>query len=126
MSEIVGRKDFRLRTYRLSVDTLKFLNQLKLSGNSRPLLNQLVRSVTSIGANVVEGRAASSKKDWINFFQIALKSANETKYWLCLLRDVHDLQKTRIRELIKETDEVSKILAASIITIKTREAEKKR
>ncbi|HTL06896.1 MAG TPA: four helix bundle protein, partial [Chitinophagaceae bacterium] len=51
------------------------------------LFEQLVRSATSVGANVVEGSAGSSRKDWLKFLIIALKSANETKYWLCLIRD---------------------------------------
>ncbi|PZR27603.1 MAG: hypothetical protein DI535_09900 [Citrobacter freundii] len=50
----------------------------------------MVRSTTSIGANVIEGRAGSSKRDWKKFQVIALKSANETKYWLCLIRDTMD------------------------------------
>lgn len=75
------------------------------------LFDQLIRSATSIGANVVEGKAGSSKKDWKNFYVIALKSANETKYWLCLIRDTMDVSKTKIEVLIKETDEISKIIA---------------
>ena len=79
------------------------------------LLDQLVRSATSIGANVVEGRAGSSRKDWKNFFVIALKSANETKYWLCLIRDTMSVSKPKSAEMIKEADEISKILASIII-----------
>ena len=79
------------------------------------LLDQLVRSATSIEANVVEGRAGSSRKDWKNFFVIALKSANETKYWLCLIRDTMSVSKPKIAELIKEADEILKILASIII-----------
>ena len=57
------------------------------------LLDQLVRSATSIEANVVEGRVGKLRKDWKNFFVIALKSANETKYWLCLIRDTMSVSK---------------------------------
>ena len=49
--------------------------------------DQLVRSATSIGANIIEGKSASSKRDFIRYHEIALKSANETKYWLGLMRD---------------------------------------
>lgn len=76
------------------------------------------RSGTSIGANVVEGKAGSSKKDWKKYFDIALKSANETKYWLCLIRDTMDVSKPKVNELIKEADEISKIIASIIINAK--------
>ena len=79
------------------------------------LLDQLIRNAISIGANVVEGRAGSWRKDWKNFFVIALKSANENKYWLCLIRDTMSVSKPKIAELIKEADEISKILASIII-----------
>ena len=77
-----------------------------------------MRSATSIGANVVEGRAGSSKKDWKNYFSVALKSANETKYWLCLIRDTMEINKNKVNELIKEADEISKIIAAIIVNSK--------
>jgi four helix bundle protein len=51
----------------------------------------------------------------INYYHIALKSANETKYWLCLIRDSFEFEKDKINSLIKEADEISKIIASSII-----------
>ena len=81
----------------------------------KSIFTQLIRSATSIGANVVEGRAGSSKKDWINFYVVGLKSANETKYWLCLIRDTMPINKRKVEELIKEADEISKIIASIII-----------
>ncbi|HJW16113.1 MAG TPA: four helix bundle protein, partial [Flavisolibacter sp.] len=53
--------------------------------------------------------------DWKNFNIIALKSANETKYWLCLIRDTMDIDKERIEGLLKEADEISKIIASVIV-----------
>jgi four helix bundle protein len=82
------------------------------------MFDQLVRSATSIGANVVEGRSGSSKKDWKNFYVIALKSANETKYWLCLISETMEVSKPKINELIKEADEISKIIASIILNAK--------
>jgi four helix bundle protein len=66
------------------------------------IFDQLIRSATSIGANVVEDDSGSSKKDFANFFKIALKSANETKYWLCLIRDTIDVDQNRINALLKK------------------------
>ena len=67
---------------------------------------------------MVEARAAHSKKDFIKFYEIALKSSSETKYWLCLIRDVLNV-KGNIKELLDEANELSKILASSIITMKS-------
>lgn len=64
---------------------------------------------------MVEGKSGSSKKDWKNFYVIALKSANETKYWLCLIRDTMEVDKTRTDALLKEADEISKIIATIVV-----------
>jgi len=80
----------------------------------------LLRAATSIGASVVEAKSSSSKRDFIKFFEIALKSANETKYWLGLLRDATEADKEKINKLLKEAEELSKILGASLLTLKNK------
>jgi len=97
---------------------IRFVQKLQIDRLLYSILDQLVRSATSIGANVVEGRAGSSKKDLLNFLTIALKSANETKYWLCLLRDTTNADKEIVQTLLKEADEISKIIATIIINAK--------
>jgi four helix bundle protein len=87
---------------------------------SNVLSEQLLRSATSIGANVIEAQGAPSKKDYAHFFTYALKSANETKFWLGLLRDSGKADKVATDKLLEETTEIAKILAASIITLKRR------
>lgn len=52
------------------------------------ITDQLIRAATSIGANIIEAQAASSKRDFINFLNHALKSGNETKFWLALAKDL--------------------------------------
>jgi four helix bundle protein len=54
----------------------------------------------------------------VSYFSIALRSANETKYWLCLVRDTLEVNKAEVNELVKEADELSRILAKSILTLK--------
>ena len=79
---------------------------------------QLLRSVTSVGANVMEAQAASSKKDFVNCFHHSLKSANESKFWLGLLKDSGDGVQGPAGELFNETNELANILASSLLTLK--------
>jgi four helix bundle protein len=114
------KNEFMERCYRFSIAIIKLTKDLPEKRVYWIVSDQLVRSATSIGANIIEGKSASSKKDFIRYYEIALKSANETKYWLGLLRDALDADKTEIRKLMKETSELAKILAASCLTMKGR------
>lgn len=82
------------------------------------VFDQLMRSGTSICANLVAGGGSNGKKELINYYHISLKSANETKYWLCLIRDNINCNKEKVQVLITEADELSKIIAAGIIKMK--------
>jgi four helix bundle protein len=104
------------RCFYFSKEVILFIRECKYETVYRSLFDQLVRSTTSIGANVVEGKSGSSKRDWKNFYVIALKSANETKYWLCLIKETLEVPKVKIDLLIKEADEISKIIASIIIS----------
>jgi four helix bundle protein len=106
------------RCYYFSKEVILFVKESKFENAFSSLFTQLIRSATSVGANVIEGRAGSSKKDWKNFYVIALKSANETKYWLCLIRDTMEVSKGKVNELIVEANEISKIIASIIINSK--------
>ncbi len=112
--------DIKYRAYYFSVDVIKLLEQLPKTYTYQVIGKQLLRSATSIGANIVEAQAGSSKKDFKNFINHALKSANETKYWLCLLRDGLKARPEHIEELISEADEISRILGASMLKLKGR------
>lgn len=111
--------NIRHRCFYFSKDVIAFVRTLRIERLLASIPHQLVRSATSIGANVVEGRAGSTKKDLLNYLTIALKSANETKYWLCLLKDTVDLDQQKVAELIQEADEISKIIASIIINAKS-------
>ena len=106
------------RAYQFAKDVVLFVGATRYNKIYHSIFDQLVRSATSIGANLVEGKAGSSKKDFLNFYTIALKSNNETKYWLCLIRDTVDIDKNKVIDLLKEADEISKIVAKIIITTK--------
>jgi four helix bundle protein len=115
-----GDKPYKIshRCFYFSKDVILFVKECKYEIVFRSLFEQLVRSSASIGANVVEGKSGSTKKDWKKFYVIALKSANETKYWLCLIKETMDVPKVKINELINEADEISKIIASIIINAK--------
>lgn len=106
------------RCFYFSKEVILFIKECEYERIYHSMFDQLLRSSTSIGANVVEGKSGSSKKDWRNFYVIALKSANETKYWLCLISETLEVPKNKINELIKEADEISKIIASIILNAK--------
>jgi four helix bundle protein len=103
------------RCFYFSKDLILFIKECKYERIYHSMFDQLLRSATSIGANVIEGKAGSSKKDWKNFYMIALKSANETKYWLCLISETLEVSKSKVKELITEANEISKIIASIIV-----------
>ena len=111
-------KDIKLRCYSLSLSVIQLIDALNIKRIFYSLIDQLLRSSTSIGANLVEARAAHSKKDFIKFYEISLKSSNETKYWLCLLRDGLKVDKNKINDLLKEVNEISKIIASIVVKLK--------
>jgi len=84
------------------------------------IVKQLLRSATSIGANIIEAQAGSTKRDFTNFFNYALKSANESKFWLGLLRDSKKGNQDEINKLLQETIELANILGSSVLTLKGR------
>jgi len=110
--------DLKRRAYIYALDIIEFLESLLKDYISQIIGKQLLRSATSIGANIIEAQAASSKKDFVNFFSIALKSANENKFWLGLLRDSKKGDINKINDLLREADELARIIGASILTAK--------
>ena len=114
--------DTRKRTYLFSVNMIKFIDELPRDRSTEIIAKQLIRSSTSIGANVTEAKSSSSRRDYINFFNHALKSANETKYWLELLKDTGKSKKEFGDKLILEANELANILASSILTLKGKKS----
>jgi len=112
--------DLKYRAYRYSIDMIKFLDTLPKNTSTDIIAKQLLRSSTSVGANIIEAKGSSSKKDFTNFFSHSLKSANESLYWLGLLRDAKEIKNQRLDYLLNETKELANILGSSIITLKGR------
>ena len=98
-----------------AVDIVNLCESLK--GKS-VLTNQLLRSGTSVGANVHEGQYASSKADFIAKFQIALKECHETEYWLKLFVKTNIINEEIYSKLYNDSGKIRRILIASITTAK--------
>jgi four helix bundle protein len=114
------KEEFKRRVYKFALDVIGFVDRLLTEQTSRIITDQLLRSTTSIGANVIEAQAASSRKDYTNFLTHALKSANECKFWLGLLRDSGRGDKEAVNRLLREATEIANILATSILTLRER------
>ena len=103
-----------------AVDVVNLCAEIKEHRKSNILLNQLLRSGTSIGANIHEANYASSTADFINKFQIALKECYETDYWLGLFYDTNMITPDEYRTLFSKCSKIRKLLIASITTAKSR------
>jgi len=114
------KTELRYRCYYFSIEIIKLLVTLPEKKIYWTISDQLLRCATSVGANVVEAKSSSSRKDFIKYYEIALKSANETKYWLALLRDATDTNRESVNILLAEIEEISKMLGASVLTLKNK------
>ncbi|KKU68324.1 MAG: hypothetical protein UX89_C0005G0038 [Parcubacteria group bacterium GW2011_GWA2_47_16] len=114
------KSEFKKRLYNFVLRLISFIERLPKDSVSEVMGKQLLKSGTSILANYVEASSASSKRDFINFFTYSLKSANESKLWLTLLRDTKRGDASENQWLLKELTEIANILASSILTMKGR------
>ncbi|MDP2909914.1 MAG: four helix bundle protein [bacterium] len=111
--------DLKKRAYIFSLNIIKFISSSdKKDFTVQILAKQLLRAATSIGANIIEAQAGSTRKDFTNFFTYALKSANETKFWLGLFRDSKLADQDSANSMLQEATELANILASSILTLK--------
>lgn len=113
------KKEFKQRLYGFVLRLIKFIGTLDTRDPvCRVIGDQLTRSGTGILGTYIEGQSASSRRDFTNFFNHSLKSANESKVWLAVLRDSGKCGVNEANWLLKELEEISKILASSILTLK--------
>lgn len=107
------------KSYEIALEIVK-LYKFLAEQKEYVLSKQVLRSGTSIGANVHEAVAAESKKDFIHKLGIAVKEARETLYWLNLLLDSNYINKEQFLFLINPCNEIIKILNSIILTTKQR------
>lgn len=113
-------EELKKRIYKFILDLIRFVYTLPANDPlCKVAIDQLIRCGTSIGANYIEAIAGSSRKDFANFLTHALKSANESKFWLALLRDSGKGNREEINRLLAELLEIAKILGSSVRTLKS-------
>ena len=101
-------------------DVVFLCREIKSNHKEAVLANQLLRSATSIGANLHEAQYAQSKKDFISKLEIALKEAHETSYWLRLLYETGRINEDTYKQLEHTCGNIRRMLIASCKTAKTQ------
>ncbi|MBQ4365039.1 MAG: four helix bundle protein [Clostridia bacterium] len=107
-----------------AVDMIRLCDAMKARGKATAILSQLLRSSTSIGANIHEANYASSKADFINKFHIALKECYETDYWLDVFYEAGILSKEEYENAFLQCSKIRKLLIASLTTAKKNRSAK--
>jgi len=113
MDNVIEEKSFRF-----AVRIVKLNQHLQISKREYVLSKQLLRSGTSIGANVAEAQHAQSKADFINKLEISLKETSETKYWLRLMKETGYLTDSEFESIYPDCIEIEKILVSIVKTTK--------
>ena len=106
------------KSYNFALTIVKIVRKVQSEHNEFTLTKQLIRSGTSIGANVEEAIGAQSRNDFFHKITIAYKEARESDYWIRLLRDSHFLDTQTAEKLLKQNLELLKILGSIQKTIK--------
>jgi len=112
--------DIAERLVGLAVCSLKLVDALPTSAAGRHITLQLVRSLTSAGANYEEARAAESKRDFTHKLGIALKELQESRYWLRVIAGAEMASGSQLGELAREVDELCRIIGRSKVTAGSR------
>ena len=120
MIQFSSNYDLEERTARFGENITDFCKNLKQNPITRPIISQLIRSGTSIGANYMEANAASSKKDFRNKIFICKKEAQETKHWLRMMARRISERKIETKKLWKECQELTLIFQKITTSLKKK------
>ncbi len=117
MTESNKHYDLEQRTSAFGVNVIQLCKTIKRDAITIPLISQVVRSATSVGANYMEANAASSKKDFKNKIYICKKEAQETRHWFKMIRSYDDNLNGNIASLDKEANELVLIFGKILSTL---------
>ncbi len=107
-------RDIKERSFTFAVRVLKMTKYLSKNSINNVLINQVIRSATSIGANIEEAQGAHTKSDFAHCMNIAKKEARETFYWLKLINEMNHTISERLNLLVIENEEIIKILTTIV------------
>ena len=122
--KIMKENPLKDKSYQFALKVIEVCKILQEMNHEFVLSKQLLRSGTSIGANVEEAVGAQSKRDFLSKISIAYKEARETNYWLRLLRDSNLAEPSKLNILIDDSDELVRLMGAIISTTKKNLKEK--
>ncbi|MBU5316444.1 four helix bundle protein [Clostridium bornimense] len=105
------------KSFDFALDIMKLYKRLTSTNNENVIFKQLIRSSTSIGANIKEALRGESRKDFTHKLSISLKEANETEYWLELLIASEYIEYREGKELLAKCKELCKILYSIVRTL---------
>lgn len=104
--------DIHDRIFKFVVRVLELIRVFPKTFENKVLVEQLIRSVTSMGANDQEADGVSTQRDFIHCYTIVRKEAKETLYWLRLLAEINESLKKRMQNLLQENQEIINIVSA--------------
>lgn len=110
----------KIQSYEFGVRIVKIAIRLKRENREYELASQLIKSGTAVGAMICEAEFAESNRDYLHKFTVALKEMNECRYWLKLLNDVEILEREIFSDIYFKSDNIFKMLIATIKTIKQK------
>ena len=118
----MAESTLRTKAKEFAKEVVFLCREIKATSKESVMTNQLLRSGTSIGANLHEAQYAQGKKDFISKFEIAQKECYETEYWLELLFETGYIPEARYKPIQNECGALRKMLIASLTTLKSKDA----
>jgi len=113
-------QDIRDRTFAFACRVARLCLDLGTRPGTRSITDQLLKSGTSIGANLEEAKAGSSKRDFVRYVEISLREARETVYWLRICIALQLGPTTEVQDLRGEAEQIARILGAIVVASKRR------
>ena len=113
-------QDIRDRTFRFACAVASLVVSLDHEYKLRSILDQLLRSGTSIGANLEEAKAASSRREFLRYIQVSLRESREALYWLRTCAELKLGPEAELQQLRSESEQISRILGAIAVSTKRR------
>ena len=114
------KEEIKRRTQQIGLDVIKLTDDLPFKQSTKIVVNQIVRSATSVGCNYRSACRAKSDADFVNKLKIVEEETDETIYWIEIMEKSGIVSKDRVFELKKECNEILSIVVASINTVKKR------